>query len=236
MVNLIFSFLFINGALNSVLKFLFKLPLDPSLNNKCWYGFPSGHMQYGIAAWGILWINSKLNLKLLVLSIVLLTISGVAMHLHKYHNFIEMIAAVPGGVFIILMYWLTQRRINIATSNLLWVNIVSLCVQVCSIWIIESPCIGFKFSWMWLNVGATVGFAISSILCTETDDIRDIIELLKNGLKRWQTYLFIASTIGAIFIWQHFISQYRNSHTASFVCGLGLVSVLYMLSKQNKNA
>ena len=46
-------------AFNSLIKYYFKIPLDPSLNNKCWYAFPSGHLQNAIVFFGIIWVKNN---------------------------------------------------------------------------------------------------------------------------------------------------------------------------------
>lgn len=164
LTNLMFCFVFINGALNTNLKYLLKIPLHSSLNNPCWWGFPSGHMGYGLVFWGILWINSNFNKKLFGLLVMMLLCSGAAMKYKNYHNVTEMIGAVPPSALILYLYYLALKRIDLTKNNLLYLNCLSISFQIATLAIVKSPCTGYSFGWIGLNLGANLGFTITSLL------------------------------------------------------------------------
>ncbi len=228
LVNLIFSFIFINGALNSGLKFLFKIPLHESLNNQCWYSFPSGHMEYALVFWGILWINTGYNLKFLVMIILLLVASGISMNDHNYHTPLEMIGAIPPAIAILTIYNLTLKRINLTTNNLLLINITSIGIQLATLSMLESPCDYYKFNWMWLNLGANFGFGIISLITK--DQIVNMKQELKLRLNSPLFYCFILLIIAELVLMYQITNIYKTEVVNAF-CGTLLPIVLFLTSK-----
>lgn len=230
-INLIFIFIFINGALNSWLKFIFKVPLHESLNNECWYSFPSGHMQYALVFWGILWINTGYNLKFLVIVILLLVASGYSMNARNYHTPLEMIGAIPPAIAILTIYNITLKRINLTTNNLLWLNIISILIQLITLNCIKSPCSYYTFNWMWLNVGANLGFGIMSLI-TEDQSV-NIKQKLKLVLSSQLFYLVFLLTIVELVSINTITNIYKTA-TINGMCGVLLPIVLYFTSKLYK--
>jgi hypothetical protein len=228
LVNLIFIFLFINGSLNSLLKFIFKWPLDLSLNNQCWYSFPSGHMQYGLVFWGIIVINAKYNLKLSVALTLLLIASGIVMAGKKFHTPIEMIAAIPPAATILYIYSKTLSRINLVKNNLLLLNIASITIQLITLAIVESPCENYKLGWMWLNVGANIGFIAQSIVAQ--DKVENILFEIRKKLKLPLSYIFLLLIIAELRAFYILIGSYK-AEAANLLCGISIQVMLFLTSK-----
>lgn len=228
-INLIFTFLFLNGAINMGLKFLFKVPLHESIyNHDCWYSFPSGHMQYGIVFWGIVWIYTNYSMKSLFIIISLLISSGWSMNEHHYHTPLEMIAAIFPATIILSFYILLSKRINFEKNNLILLNCISVIIQVIIITNIESPCKDYKFTWLWLNLGANLGFSIISLITKDVSE--DVIYKLKIRVKSLLFYyicfLFILEIILA-----YQAMNLCDNEINSLICGILIPIVLFLTSK-----
>lgn len=227
-INLIFIFIFINGVVNSWLKFYFKIPLHESLNNQCWYSFPSGHMQYALVFWGILWIHTRYNIKFLTLIILLLVASGWSMNQHNYHTLLEMIGAIPPAAAILSIYNFTLKRIDFSKNNLLWLNFTSIAIQLATLGLIESPCENYKFNWMWLNLGANLGFGVISLITQ--DKVENFAQELKSRLKSPLFYFIFLLTIVELWAMYKIISMYKTE-LDNALCGILLPIVLFLTSK-----
>jgi hypothetical protein len=221
--NLMFNCIFINGAINSILKSIFKVPLHISLNNTCWWSFPSGHMQYGIVLWGMLWVNSNFNLKLLGGFIVLLMLSAFAINYNHYHTYFEMLGAVPPAVGILSIYYVMYKK-NLSLINL---NIISIILQAVVIFNIESPCIGYKLNWMYLNLGANIGLLITLFFHKHETEKYQLQTTIKNiKFNRLKLLLMLTS----LCIFWYIITVFRTID-GNFICGIFLPLVLFFISK-----
>lgn len=169
LMNLVFACIFMNGALNALLKSIFMVPLHKSLNNPCWWALPSGHMQYGIVFWGILWINTKYNIKFLLAAVICLLASGTVMSLKNYHTPLDMICALPPAALILFGYDFALTRIDLKKSKLLYLNIFSMAWQGLVLYVVDSPCANYKFNWIWLNIGANVAFMLISFRVKDSE-------------------------------------------------------------------
>ncbi len=228
LINFIFSFIFINGAFNSGLKFLSKIPLHESLNNPCWYSFPSGHMQYATVFWGIIWLHNQYNIKLLIIIILFLITGGWAMQANNYHTLFEMICAIPFAITVIYIYCITVKRINFSKNNLVWINITSIGIQLTTLSILESPCQYYKFSWMWLNIGANIGFMIQSLIVQEKTE--NIIQEIKIMLRSPLLYCIFLLIITELVITYSIINIYKTE-IANLLSGILLTNMLFLTSK-----
>ncbi len=228
LINLIFIFLFINGSLNSLLKFIFKWPLDLSLNNPCWYSFPSGHMQYAIVFWGIILKHSRYNLKLLIVLTLLLVASGTVMAQKNFHTPIEMIAAMPPAALMLWLYETTSARINLLQNNLLVLNLVSIIIQLLAIKIVKSPCENYKFGWMWLNLGVNIGFMIQSVLVQDKPE--NLSQELKKKLTSLLSYVILLLVIVELKAF-YIASGIYKTEAANLFCGILVQIVLFLTSK-----
>ncbi len=150
--NLLVILVFLCNAIafNSLLKYYFKVPLDPSLHNSCWYAFPSGHLQNGIVFWGIIWIRSSFRKDLLLGSILALIAAGWATNYRQYHTVVEMLAAIPPAIFMVFLYYRLYK-----SYALLPITLGSIFFQLATLAIIKSPCDKFQFIWLWLDLGLT---------------------------------------------------------------------------------
>ena len=227
-INLIFIFIFINGALNSWLKFIFKMPLHHSLNNQCWYSFPSGHMEYALVFWGILWIHTRYNMKFLAIVVLLLVASGWSMDQHNYHTPLDMIGAIPPAAVILGIYNFTLKRIDFSKNNLLWLNFTSIGIQLTTLGLIESPCENYKFNWMWLNLGANLGFGVISLITR--DKVEVFVQELKLRLKSPLVYCIFLLTIAQLLGMYKLTSIYKTE-VGNTLCGILLPIVLFLTSK-----
>jgi len=228
-INLIFICLFLNGAFNTILKFLFKIPLHKSIyNHDCWYSFPSGHMQYAIAFWGIVWIHTNYNIKFLITIIFLLISSGWEMNRHNYHTPVEMIGAILPAITILMLYKYLSARINFAKNKLILLNIISITMQLLVINIVESPCENYKFTWLWLNVGANLGFGIISLIVQDISE--DIIVKLRIRLRSSLFYYISLLFIVEIFFIYNVMNLYKDE-VGSLFCGVMMPIMLFLTSK-----
>lgn len=213
-----FNCMFINGALNTILKSIFKVPLDISLNNQCWWSFPSGHMQYGIVLYGMLWINSNFNLKLLWFFIGLLILSAFAINYNQYHTYLDMIAAIPPAAAILYLYYVVYSN----GFSLMKINILSIIFQTVIVFNIEYPCIGYKLNWMYLNLGVNVGFLITLFL--HNHDAFHMKRKIKFNKLRF-LLLLIASCV-----FQYFITALRTIDL-NLIYGIFFPLILFFISK-----
>jgi hypothetical protein len=217
-----FNCMFINGAINSILKSIFKVPLHASLNNTCWWSFPSGHMQYGIVLWGMLWINSKFNLKLLGLCIGLLMLSAFAINYNQYHTYFEMAAAIPPAVGILSIYYVIYRK----SLSLIKLNLLSILIQVVAILNVESPCIDYKMHWMYLNLGANIGFLITLFFYNQKKEPYALQKMGNIKINKLKLFLMLTS----LCIFQYIIAVFPTID-GNFICGIFLPLVLFYISK-----
>lgn len=218
LVNLMFVLLFISCSLNALLKFYFQVPLHESLNNVCWWSFPSGHMQYGIVFWGMIWINSNYNLKLLGLFVFLLIGAGFSMSLHNYHTAFEMVCAIPPAIAILALYKVLLKKIT-HDKSLLIINLCSILFQLLTITIVKSPCVHYSFAWMWLHVGVNIGLLINSMM---SDIYHQFIQ--KNSFKQGLFILSLVFIEGLLCF--EMMTKYKNS-TAQLLCGVIFPFMLY---------
>lgn len=229
-VNLIFTFLFISVSLNALLKFFFQIPLHSSLNNQCWWALPSGHMQYGIVFWGIMWIHQNYNLKVLLLFIVLLIASGWKMNLNNYHTLFEMICAIPPAIIILILYALVLKRIDFQNKNHLFrMNILSIIFQLIIMTIVKSPCLNYKLGWMWLHLGASI--VLMSQYFLNSWSFLTLQSLEKKQLKPISV-VFTLLTI-QLAICFAIILKYNNEFI-QLICGIIFIIVIYYNSELYK--
>lgn len=227
--NLIFSCLFLNGSLNAGLKNVFQFPLHESIyNNHCWYSFPSGHMQYAILFWGIVWVHTSYNLKFLLIITLLLIASGWSMDQHNYHTPMEMIGAILPAAAILSLYIIIVKRINLKQNNLIWFNITIISIELIVLSLIQSPCEYYKFSWMWLNLGATLGFSSISLIIQDRSE--NIWHELKRRVKSPLFYCISLLSIAELILIYRVMNIYK-SDIASFICGILMPIVLFLTSK-----
>jgi hypothetical protein len=154
-ILVIVLFLCNSVAFNSLLKYYFKVPLDPSLKNSCWYAFPSGHLQQAILFWGIIWIKNNYRKDFLLYFSLALILAAWATNYRKYHTVIEMLGAIPPAILILLIY---NAYKNI--SNLQFFTFFAAIFQLFVLAIIESPCANFHFTWLWLDLGFTLSILV----------------------------------------------------------------------------
>jgi len=228
LVNLMVIFILINGAFNAYLKFIFKVPLDNSLNNHCWWAFPSGHMQYGIVFWGMIWINNKYNQRLLSLLILLIFGSGAAMYYSNYHTVFEMLGAIPAAAIILLIYNYISQKTDLRTNPLLKLNIISIIFQLIILSILESPCTNYKFNWIWFNLFFNLGLLLSAFIYRNkvVDKIPlQIVQMLKS-----RKFYFISTLIAILFILSQKILFSVLSFEMSCLYGMFLPQILIVIS------
>ncbi len=228
LVNLMFIFIFMSAAFNTYLKFLFKAPLDTSLNNHCWWAFPSGHMQYGIVFWGMLCVHSNFNKKLLSLFILIIVGSGAAMHYKNYHTTSEMLGAVPAAAIILLIYNYIFKKIDFRTNKLLKLNIISTVLQLMVLLVVESPCIDYKFDWIWFNLFFNLGFLLSAL--THRNKVADKIHPQITQMIKSQKFYFISALIALLFIISQKILFSVLSFEMSCLYAMFLPQILLVIS------
>ena len=215
LINLMLNFICLSGSFNAFLKFLFQIPLHESLNNQCWWAFPSGHMQYGIVLWGMIWINCKFNKALLALFVFCLLLSSISMQYYNYHTFLEMLGALPPAILILLAY----KTILDNKISLLYINLFSIVFQLIVIYVVQSPCINYHFTFFWLNLGCNVGLLIS--LAIKYD--HQLTSLLKKNIA---LILFLIY----VFIFQYVTAKY-NTIEICFIAGMAFILAI-TLTKQ----
>ncbi len=229
LVNLMFIFIFISGCLNTYLKFIFKVSLNHSLNNHCWYSFPSGHMQYGIVFWGMLLINSNFNKRLFVLFSVLLVSSGIAMNYNNYHSAFEMLGALPAAAIILFLYNYSLKTIDLSKNNLLTLNAISIILQCITLYIVESPCVTYKFNWMWLNLGLNLGFVLNSFFYKNKIASKIPLKII-HKLKTLNSYFLSALVILLLIISQQLLLK---SSMFELSCFYGMIVPPILLAISN---
>jgi hypothetical protein len=185
-------------------------------------------MQYAVVFWGILWINMNYNLKFLTVIILFLVASGWSMHQHHYHTPMEMIGAIPPAAVILGLYSVVLRRINFTKNNLLWLNLISIIIQLIVLYLIKSPCEYYKFSWMWLNIGANLGFGFISLIIQDTAE--NNMEVLKDRVKRQIFYYICLLCIIELFFMYKLTNLYKTD-IAYLIYGVLFSIVLFLTAK-----
>lgn len=89
------------AAINTYLKFTFKIDLPPGINAHT-YAFPSGHMTSTIVLWG--WLAMRLNKKWMnALSFALIAAIGFSLVYKGYHNWVDIAGSAITGILIIFL-------------------------------------------------------------------------------------------------------------------------------------
>jgi hypothetical protein len=182
-------------------------------------------MQFGIVFWGILWINSKYNVKLLLLFLCFLVTSGYEMHNRNYHSLFEMLGAIPPASMMLYMYkFLLKKRYEIT-----YINIYSIAFQLAILSFLKSPCMNYKFDWLWLNIGANLGFMITSLKSHDERKINYIQEILYK-MTKFSFYILLGILITECAVFFAVISKYKNT-SLFFICGIVLPVMLNLTPK-----
>lgn len=89
-------------ALNSYLKFQFKMPLPPGITSPAHYGFPSGHMLVSVVMWG--WLALRFRNRLFNIAVLtLLPLMGYAIVHAGYHYPFHIYGAFGFGILILFV-------------------------------------------------------------------------------------------------------------------------------------
>lgn len=164
---ILFSMIF-----NTALKVTFQIPLSPLLDKEG-FAFPSGHMQSSVVFYTWIAYNIQ-NLKLSLLTIILLIGIGCSLVYLEYHNYFDIFGAIFFAAFILTGYYLLEYKFgkykNISEAVLLITStVIIIYISVC---ISEIP------GHVWLAYYALIGFIGSLKLLPQQDSANSWLQKL----------------------------------------------------------
>ena len=143
---------FVSAFLNVYLKYLWQIPLDPSLGKEGW-AFPSGHAQFNF----VLWASLAWHLRrgwVYFCGCLINVLGWFAMVYFKYHTWDDIFAAIFFGFLIIMAMAAWYRHSQTRDFEFGLVGV--LCLIILHLLIPESE----HKDWLWVYCG----FHIAAIL------------------------------------------------------------------------
>lgn len=187
--------LFFTMILNILLKYTFKIPLNPALNIKG-YAFPSGHMSSAVVFYGWLFANIRHSLLRIIL-VVILTDVGFSLIYKGYHYLLDIIGSITIGMMIIaFVHSLSKepliQKYPFTFGAFLWLLTVPM---VAYLKIIDVNCL----AWVWMVFCGLLGFTLSWALFYKYFDLPQsklnlflnlILIIISISLIKYGDYLF----------------------------------------------